>query len=48
MMAVRKVRHLIAVNIDRNAPILKSAELAIVADLFELLPALGKLAMTTA
>jgi electron transfer flavoprotein alpha subunit len=48
MMAVRKVRHLIAVNIDRNAPILKSAELAIVADLFELLPALGKLMATTA
>lgn len=48
MMAVRKVRHLIAVNIDRNAPILKSAELAIVADLFELLPALSKLMATTA
>ena len=48
MMALRKVRHLIAVNIDPNAPILKSAELAIVADLFELLPALAKLPTTTA
>jgi electron transfer flavoprotein alpha subunit len=48
MMAVRKVRHLVAVNIDRNAPIFKSAELAIVADLFELLPALSELSKTAA
>ncbi len=48
MMAIHKVRHLIAVNIDRDAPIFKSAELAIVADLFELLPALGELSKTTA
>ncbi|MFZ0889325.1 MAG: electron transfer flavoprotein subunit alpha/FixB family protein [Candidatus Binataceae bacterium] len=48
MMAVRKVRHLVAVNIDRNAPIFKSAELGIVADLFELLPALSELVKTTA
>jgi electron transfer flavoprotein alpha subunit len=44
MMGVRQVRHLIAVNTDPNAPILKQAELGIVADLFEVIPALAKLA----
>jgi electron transfer flavoprotein alpha subunit len=48
MMGVRKVRHLVAVNIDRNAPIFKSAELAIVADLFEVLPALSAAVKTAA
>lgn len=43
MMGVRGVRHLVAVNIDRNAPILKHAELGIVGDMFEILPALAKL-----
>jgi electron transfer flavoprotein alpha subunit len=44
MMGVRKVRHLVAVNTDRNAPIFKSAELGIIGDLFEVLPALEKMA----
>lgn len=43
MMGVRQVRHLIAVNNDPNAPILKQAELGIVGDLFEVIPALAKL-----
>jgi electron transfer flavoprotein alpha subunit len=43
MMGVRQVRHLIAVNIDPNAPIMRQAELAIVADLFQVLPALAEL-----
>ena len=43
MMGVRQVRHLVAVNTDPNAPIMKHAELAIVADLFEVLPMLAKL-----
>jgi electron transfer flavoprotein alpha subunit len=46
MMGVRGVRHLVAVNIDRNAPILKQAELGIVGDMFEILPALAKLSET--
>ncbi len=40
MMGIRKVRHLIAINTDRDAPIFKSAELRIVGDLFEVLRAL--------
>lgn len=44
MLGVRQVRHLVAVNTDPGAPILKQAELSIVADLFEVLPALGQLA----
>lgn len=43
MMGIRQVRHLVAVNTDRNAPIFKQAELSIVADLFEVLPALRNL-----
>lgn len=43
MMGLRQVRHLIAVNTDANAPIMKQVELGIVADLFEVLPALEKL-----
>lgn len=43
MMGIREVRHLIAVNSDPGAPILKQAELGIVADLFEVLPALKRL-----
>ena len=42
MMGIRGVRHLVAVNIDRNAPILKHAELGIVGDMFEILPALAR------
>ena len=43
MMGIRGVRHLVAVNTDRNAPILKHAELGIVGDMFEVLPALEKI-----
>lgn len=43
MIGVRGVRHLVAVNTDRNAPILKHAELGVVGDMFEILPALEKL-----
>lgn len=43
MMGVKKVRHLIAVNTDPGAPIFRHAELGIVCDLFQLLPALAKL-----
>lgn len=43
MMGVRGVRHLVAVNLDRNAPIFKHAELGIVGDMFEILPALEKI-----
>lgn len=43
MMGVRGVKHLVAVNTDCDAPILKSAELGVVGDLFEVLPALTKL-----
>jgi electron transfer flavoprotein alpha subunit len=43
MMGIRGVRHLVAVNTDRNAPIFKHAELGIVGDMFEILPALEKI-----
>ncbi|MGD0072883.1 MAG: electron transfer flavoprotein subunit alpha/FixB family protein [Candidatus Binataceae bacterium] len=46
MMGIRGVRHLVAVNIDRNAPIFKHAELGIVGDMFQVIPALEKLAET--
>lgn len=44
MLGLREVRHLIAINNDPNAPIHKQVELSIVADLFEVLPALRRLA----
>lgn len=43
MMGVKGVRHLVAVNTDRNAPIFKFAELGVAGDLFEVLPALAGL-----
>ncbi len=43
MLGVREVPNLIAINIDPNAPIHKQAKLSIVADLFEVLPALAQL-----
>ena len=43
MMGVKGVRHLVAVNLDRSAPIVQHAEFAVVGDLFEVLPALGAL-----
>jgi electron transfer flavoprotein alpha subunit len=43
MMGVKAVKHLVAVNTDRDAPILKSAELRVIGDLFEVLPSLGRL-----
>jgi len=46
MMGIRGVRHLVAVNTDRNAPIFKHAELGIVGDMFEILPALEKISET--
>jgi electron transfer flavoprotein alpha subunit len=41
MMGVKAVRHLVAVNLDRSAPIAQHAELVVVGDLFEVLPALA-------
>jgi electron transfer flavoprotein alpha subunit len=40
MMGVKAVKHLVAVNLDRSAPIFQHAELGVVGDLFEVLPAL--------
>jgi electron transfer flavoprotein alpha subunit len=42
MMGVKGVKHLVAVNIDRGAPIFQAAELGVVGDLFEILPALAR------
>jgi electron transfer flavoprotein alpha subunit len=43
MMGVKGVKHLVAVNLDRSAPIFQHAELGVVGDLFEVLPALSAL-----
>jgi electron transfer flavoprotein alpha subunit len=43
MMGVKAVKHLLAVNLDRSAPIFQNAELGVVGDLFEVLPALSAL-----
>ncbi len=43
MMGVKAVKHLVAVNLDRSAPIFQHAELGVVGDLFEILPALSAL-----
>ena len=43
MMGIKGVKHLVAVNTDRDAPIFKSAELAVVGDMFKVLPSLGNL-----
>lgn len=43
MMGVKAVKHLLAVNLDRGAPIFQRAELGVVGDLFEVLPELRAL-----
>jgi electron transfer flavoprotein alpha subunit len=43
MMGVKAVKHLVAVNLDRGAPIFQRAEVGVIGDLFEVLPALSAL-----
>ena len=43
MMGVKAVKHLVAVNLDRNAPIFQHVDFGVVGDLFEILPALAAL-----
>jgi len=43
MMGVKAVKHLVAVNLDRGAPIFQHAEFGVVGDLFEVLPELAAL-----
>jgi electron transfer flavoprotein alpha subunit len=43
MMGVKAVKHLVAVNLDRSAPIFQRADVGVVGDLFEVLPALSAL-----
>jgi electron transfer flavoprotein alpha subunit len=43
MMGVKGVKHIVAVNLDRDAPIFQHAELGVIGDLFEVLPALSAL-----
>lgn len=47
LMGIRGVKHIVAINRDKNAPILKEAEMGIVGDLREVVPALIRKVKTT-